>query len=829
MKIRTKVSIAIPFLLLAVLLTANIAANANPATPPSSTTATPIKHVVVIFQENVSTDHYFATYPNAANPPNEPQFTAAADTPSMVGLSGPLLTDNPNAIAASGGFNSQYNPTRLDRSEPVTCDNDHDYEPEQKAYNGGLVNQFPENTGCSNGVGTYDDSIVMDYYDGNTVTALWNYAQNFALNDNSFGTTFGPSTPGALNVVSGLGGPAQITSTTTAPTSTGTGGAFSLAGATVSTANVAGTLANGQIIGDIDPTYDDCSYSQDGSTSTGAMVSTGADVPLNIGNLLNDAGVTWGWFQGGFTPTVSYNPTTGAPAQCGESEAQVGGTTEAAYSPHHEPFQYFASTANPHHLPPSSASTIGYTDQANHQYDISSFWVAADAGNLPAVSYLKAPRYQDGHPANSDPLDEQTWLVNTINKLMSLPTWSSTAIIINWDDSDGWYDSVMPTIISPSSDPTNDALNGPGQCGQGTSPLGVEDRCGSGPRIPILVISPYAKSNYIDSTFADQTSIVSFIEYNWNLNSVAPNLLGPQSFDTISGSIMNMFDFSHPQPNDGRVFLNPSTGEVVQSYLNVGSGSFGSGQYTQSTSSTPGTPNLSTTQTCTDVDTNPDVCATENDFSNSAIATGDDVWFSAAADITPRESASPLTVHFTGQWLNVQLTGDKGIPLSIPAPNSEVVFSSTATSETTTYTGGQWVTTVPVGFTGNVFIGGVAYQVPAGVSLAGAKADWTGVFSGTTTSFTLTWEWAVAVYSTLGTGLGTGIGSSSGTTAFYNALGVNPNSASLTSNPAGTPENFVSDYLSSATVGTYHGSSGPYTGAYNQPGNAYYQTYLLNE
>jgi phospholipase C len=545
---------------------------------------TPIKHVVVIFQENVSFDHYFGTYPNATNPPNEPQFTAAPDTPSVVGLSGPLLTDNPNAVAAN---NSAYNPSRLDRTDPVTCDNNHDYEPEQSAFNGGLMNMFPEYTGCASNL-SYGKGIVMDYYDGNAVTALWNYAQNFALNDNAFGTTFGPSTPGALNVVSGLGGPAQVYTTTAVPTDTAT---LPISSATAST-NLSGTLANGQLIGDIDPTYDDCSYTLDGSTQTAGMVSSGPNVPQNIGNLLNTKDVTWGWFQGGFTPTVPYNPATGAPAQCGSSEAQVGGTIESAYSPHHEPFQYFASTANPHHLPPSSPSMIGYTDQANHQYDISDFWIAADSGNLPAVSYLKAPRYQDGHPANSDPLDEQAWLVNAINKLMSLPTWSSTAVIINWDDSDGWYDSVMPPIVNPSSDAANDDLNGQGVCGQGAPPLGVQDRCGYGPRIPLLVISPYAKSNYVDNTLATQTSIVSFIEYNWNLAKETPGLLGPGSYDTMAGSIMNMFNFNQqPRSATGQLFLNPSTGEVVDA---AGTAGFANN----------GVPNLSTTSTCTDVDPN---------------------------------------------------------------------------------------------------------------------------------------------------------------------------------------------------------------------------------
>jgi phospholipase C len=807
MKTRTKVSIAIPFVLLAVMLTANIAANAMPPFPPSSNTATPIKHVVVIFQENVSTDHYFGTYPNAANLPNEPQFNAAPGTPTANGLTGPLLTSNPNELVTG---NPGDNPARLDRTQPVTCDNDHEYQAEQAAMNGGLMNNFPEQTGCTGGpVSVPGNGLVMDYYDGNTATAVWNYAQNFALNDNAFGTTFGPSTPGALNVVSGLGGPALAY--------------LGPEGTTTTTANVAGLITNGQIISDSDPVYDDCSYTSDGSTTTLGM-ATGAGAPQNIGNLLNAAGVTWGWFQGGFTPT-SY--TSSGQAVCGSSEAQVGGTIESAYSPHHQPFQYFQSTSNPHHLPPSSPSMIGLTDQANHQYDLSSFWIAADSGNLPSVSYLKAPRFQDGHPSNSDPLDEQAWLVNTINQLMSLPTWSSTAVIINWDDSDGWYDSVMPPIVNPSTG-INDALNGAGVCGGGTSPLGVANRCGYGPRIPILVVSPYAKQNYVDSTLASQTAIVTFIEDNWHLGTI-----GDGSYDTLAGSIMNMFDFSHPQQGDGKVFMNPATGEVVQENgYGFGFGSQASAA-DQGHDSTPGTPNLSTTSTCTDVDTNPDVCATQNNFNNGAIAAGNYVWFSAEADINTRET-SGTTVFFTGQQLNLQLQGGNGIPLTIPAPNAEVVFSSSATTETTAYTGGKWVTTVPAGYTGNVFIGGVAYQVPTGVSLAGAKVDWEGVFSGTTVSFTLNWQWAAAVYSNLGTGLGTGIGSSSATTAFYNGLGIKPIDAStgspyLNSDHAGTPENFKADYLTSATGGHGPFGSSQYTGVYNQPGNAYYQAYLLNE
>jgi phospholipase C len=164
----------------------------------SGETATPIKHLVVIFQENVSFDHYFATYPNAANPLGEPVFKAKSGTPSVNGLTGALLTNNPNSAQ----------PFRFDRSRQLTCDQQHDYMPEQAAYDAGLMDKFVVFTGrtrtttplCEFGLGK---TVVMGYYDGNTVTALWNYAQHFSMSDNSYETTFGPSTPGAVNLISG--------------------------------------------------------------------------------------------------------------------------------------------------------------------------------------------------------------------------------------------------------------------------------------------------------------------------------------------------------------------------------------------------------------------------------------------------------------------------------------------------------------------------------------------------------------------------------------------------------------------------------------------------
>jgi phospholipase C len=461
-----------------------------------------IEHVVVIFQENVSFDHYFGTYPHAANPAGEPRFVAAPGTPSVNGLTGALLTNNPN----------QANPQRLGRSQAITCDMDHGYTDEQKAFDHGLMDKFVQ---FAAGGGCTDKTQVMDYYDGNTVTAMWSYAQHFGMSDNSYGTGFGPSTPGALNLVAGQ-----------------THGA--------TTPDSAGNVANGTVIGDPRPLTDDC---------TPATAPKAAMSGTNVGDLLNAKGVTWGWFQGGFKPTATTNGT----AVCGSTHQNVGGATVADYIPHHEPFQYFTSTANPHHLPPTSTAMIGKTDQANHQYDLSDFWAAVDHGTMPAVSFLKAAAYQDGHAGYSDPLDEQHFLVDTINRLERTPAWAHTAVIIAYDDSDGWYDHQMGPIVSQSNDPANDALTDPGMCG--TAAAGAYlDRCGYGPRLPLLVISPFARVNAVDHSVTDQSSILRYIEDNWQLGRI-----GNQSFDALAGSLNNLFDFQHPRA--GKLFLDPTTGE----------------------------------------------------------------------------------------------------------------------------------------------------------------------------------------------------------------------------------------------------------------------------
>jgi phospholipase C len=600
---------------------------------------TPITHVVEIFQENVSFDHYFGTYPKAANSDGQP-FNALPGTPAVDGLppatssalppslrhATNLLTANPNAAL----------PKRLDSSPTglpgtaggqLTCDQDHNYSDEQKAFDNGQMDKFIESLGTGGGTTPFgapcSKETVMDYYDGNSVTALWNYAQHYAMSDNSYGTTFGPSSPGAINLVSGDTGNVDMSHTANNPSIS-----TSLSPNADLTANGNGGYS---LTSDAQPYWDDCS-------TRDAVALSGK----NIGDVLNEAGLSWGWFEGGFRPTTTYQAALEATGHTGQSTSTfvpdefkaaefnkavphssnqglcnavtpigegLGGTGQWGYKndyiPHHAPFQYYASTANPHHLTIATNSkghdtlaglaTIGTDTQSyaggepqfntpNHNYDMSDFdqLVTAISNHelpataLPAVSFLKAPGYQDGHAAYSDPKDEQEFVAHTVNEIMNTPDWKHTAIVINYDDSDGWYDHANPGVLNPSLSPadnlTNTTLTGAtsGQCGpnpQSAAPLGGEQgRCGFGPRLPMLVVSPFAKANAVDHNLSNQASTINFVEYNWHLPAIAGSFDQAQSkvdkSERVPFDLAGMFEFdSRPNPP---LPLNPVTGQPVE-------------------------------------------------------------------------------------------------------------------------------------------------------------------------------------------------------------------------------------------------------------------------
>ena len=171
------------------------------------------------------------------------------------------------------------------------------------------------------------------------------------------------------------------------------------------------------------------------------------------------------------------------------------------------------------------------------------------------MTYLKAPAYQDGHPAYSDPIDEQFFVVNVINALQNSKFWKDTAVFIAYDDSDGWYDHALGPIVNQSA-VSDDALFGAGSCGSASTK--TQGQCGYGPRQPLLVISPYSKQNYVDHSVSDQSSILRFIEDNWNLGRIGGN-----SSDVKAGMLNNMFDFDDKKQAP-KLILDPSTGTILR-------------------------------------------------------------------------------------------------------------------------------------------------------------------------------------------------------------------------------------------------------------------------
>src|SRR5262249_6862617 len=146
-------------------------------------------------------------------------------------------------------------------------------------------------------------------FDGNTVTAMWNYAQRFAMSDNSWDTTYGPSTPGALNLASGqtaggvvhtfISGPkgsngllTDSVVSTSVPSNFFVGPTSPKVTASVGAVATTG-VQTGTLVNDLDPYLDDCGNDKGGTSAGQKTIEMQGK---NVGDLLNEKGITWGWF-----------------------------------------------------------------------------------------------------------------------------------------------------------------------------------------------------------------------------------------------------------------------------------------------------------------------------------------------------------------------------------------------------------------------------------------------------------------------------------------------------------------------------------------------------
>jgi phospholipase C len=254
-------------------------------------------------------------------------------------------------------------------------------------------------------------------------------------------------------------------------------------------------------------------YNVDGTLNTSTFTVPPQHSLPTIGDELSANGISWDYFGEG------YDNGTPGPNYCGICD----------------PMQY------------SSSIMTNPAKRANIQHGLEDFDAQVANGTLPAVSFLK-PGDDDGHPGYSTLAAFEAFVSHAVNEVQNNQSlWSSTAIFVTFDEGGGYYDSGY---IQPVS------------------------FFGDGTRVPMIVISPYAKPGYISHTYTDHVSILKFIEHNWGLSPLSPRSLDrlPNPTSTTGdpyvptnspaiGDLWDMFDFSQTATATAKLKLtNPKTG-----------------------------------------------------------------------------------------------------------------------------------------------------------------------------------------------------------------------------------------------------------------------------
>jgi phospholipase C len=461
----------------------------------SAKTASPIKHTIVIFQENRSFDNYFGTYPYA--PGFKPLNGTPKDVRNFKYVAGNVTKDaNGNVYNPAQDGTKVYPWHDTGKAAIQETDVNHGYNPMIDMVDGGKMDKFYQvNHDSGKSTDTNDKGkLAMSYFDYNDIPAYWQYAQHFALADNYFQPVYGPSTPGALYMIAAQSGNGSEPASNTNP--------------------------KGQITGDPNPKNGPFG----GDNYPGLTYNL---TYTNIGDELSAASQSWAWYQGGWDAAkVATNATKPV------ADKSTVSPDALKYSPHHNPFQYFQN----------------YEDGKynNNLKDYNKFSADIQNGNLPAVSFIKAGYGDDEHPGtgNQSTPSAEDFTVNTINEIMNSKYWKDTAIVVTYDEGGGFYDHVAPSAITPNAD----ALQG------------------NGPRVPMFVISPYAKENFVSHVQYDHSSILKFIETNYHLPSL-------NSKDAKSNNMTDMFDFIKPDftPymfNDGSMKPGTYWGKHVNVQIN---------------------------------------------------------------------------------------------------------------------------------------------------------------------------------------------------------------------------------------------------------------------
>lgn len=419
-----------------------------------------IDHIVVLYLENRSFDSMFGLFPNANGladaknaPPQVDEYGRSYKTlPSVMDVEyKPAIIDKRFPADLP---NNPFEIARYVKSDEKHPDLTHRFYLHRMQINGGRNDRFAQLSSAG--------GLTMGYYDLSG-TALWNYAKEFTLADNFFQGAFGGSFLNHQWLIC-----ACTPIFKDAPTELRQWKSDSFTGKPI---RDPGITEDGYAVATVQPHFPPFDASRQKNRLPVQYQPT-------IGDRLSEKGVSWAWYADGW------------------NDAVAGRKTEDNFQYHHQPFVYYANYA------PGTRARI---EHLKDKTDL----IADLKGNFPQVAFFKPVGSKNQHPGYSSILEADHEVKEVVEAIRSSAIWSSTAIIITYDEYGGFWDHVAPPEI---------------------------DRWGPGTRIPAIIVSPFAKKNFVDHTLYNTTSILKLIETRFELEPLSDR-------DAQANGLQGAFDF----------------------------------------------------------------------------------------------------------------------------------------------------------------------------------------------------------------------------------------------------------------------------------------------
>jgi phospholipase C len=433
-----------------------------------------VHHVFLIYQENRSFDSYFGSFPGADNLATAEARAHGFRQWDAIGKT--WVT--PFLLKAADTEDADHSREALiAKSDHGRMDDFVGYEEKRLASTGEASPQLARQMGM----------LTMAHEDCHTVPFLWMYAHRFALYDHIFQAMYGPSTPGNIDLIAGQTGQTQAARHPNEAFHSVYGTGEPVVNDASPAYGPYSTFRQKLGKHQLDQTYATLMLTLSGANAKKVKVDTD-DIKDDINELvlLNRRAVPWAWYQEGF----------------GNGE----GDDHPAYIPHHNSPQYFGYIRQNPSLWSGEHDLLDFFEVMKHDALPAKSVVFIKGGRLNPFGWKPADRRaqdilgDDDHPGYSDSQLSESLVAKVVDTVARSPYWKDSVIIVLWDDSEGFYDHVPPPQFEQCPD---------------------KNPCGDGPRVPLILISPYAKPGAIVKDAGDHVSFAKFLDVLFQLPPMA--------------------------------------------------------------------------------------------------------------------------------------------------------------------------------------------------------------------------------------------------------------------------------------------------------------------